>query len=357
MENINFNLFTSQIVDYELNSDNYTFDNAPETMDGAFRFYTSITRASAILQQTIIMNSSNIVYTREYDQNNTLFSAWITPGGSTPVIKKGYVITTDGNKSLAVLLSSQIPPITDAIGNQYVINNTVGTSIDITASYVLGNNSFLGVSPTSITIPGNGVLVVLTLVADTSYQIITLSATYNVANGIVTTSGSNKLAVGIIPTAIPATSIANGSVSNAQFQYISGATSNIQAQINALPTPIDYVDGDNIKITGNVIAVVDVNPVVTTLSADGTIPLGEALSPQIILADTANITLSLPNAVNATDGVEYTVKALATPITIDTSVGGQLVDGDVGVTLNTLYSSVTVYAHLGNWYIKCFYGS
>lgn len=44
---------------------------------------------------------------------------------------------------------------------------------------------------------------------------------------------SGSVSVGQLPTAIPATSIADGSISNTEFQYLDGATSNLQAQITA----------------------------------------------------------------------------------------------------------------------------
>jgi hypothetical protein len=50
------------------------------------------------------------------------------------------------------------------------------------------------------------------------------------ANGLVT--AGEDLSASDLPTGIDATKIADGSVSNTEFQYLDGATSNIQTQIN-----------------------------------------------------------------------------------------------------------------------------
>lgn len=52
----------------------------------------------------------------------------------------------------------------------------------------------------------------------------------NDANGVVT--GGNSIAAGDLPSAIDAAKIADGSVENAEFQYLNGVTSAIQTQID-----------------------------------------------------------------------------------------------------------------------------
>jgi len=54
----------------------------------------------------------------------------------------------------------------------------------------------------------------------------------NTAAGVL--SGGNSLAASDLPTAINAANIANGSVTNAEFQYLGDVTSLIQAQLDAL---------------------------------------------------------------------------------------------------------------------------
>jgi hypothetical protein len=68
------------------------------------------------------------------------------------------------------------------------------------------------------------------------------AANKNASNGYAPLDSSSKLPTANLPTtvpeanlpsAIPATKIADGSVTNAMYQYLSGATSNLQTQLNA----------------------------------------------------------------------------------------------------------------------------
>jgi hypothetical protein len=59
--------------------------------------------------------------------------------------------------------------------------------------------------------------------------------------GDITVTGSGT--VWTIDNGLAATVIADGSVSNTEFQYLNGATSNIQAQIDAIPRVYDVAGG------------------------------------------------------------------------------------------------------------------
>lgn len=58
--------------------------------------------------------------------------------------------------------------------------------------------------------------------------------------------------VGELPTAIPATNVADGSVTNAEFQYINGLTSDAQTQLDAKPNT--SVVGDALNVAGKTTA-------------------------------------------------------------------------------------------------------
>ena len=60
-----------------------------------------------------------------------------------------------------------------------------------------------------------------------------LTSEKNAANGYAGLDGSSNLDVNQIPNLIPATSIADGSVNNTEFQFLNTVTSNIQTQLNA----------------------------------------------------------------------------------------------------------------------------
>jgi hypothetical protein len=81
------------------------------------------------------------------------------------------------------------------------------------------------IKPSSITMDG-------TLTNDT----MTLAGyVKNSAAGAL--SGGNSIAAGDLPTAINAANIADGSVTNIEFQYLANVTSDIQTQINAAAVP------------------------------------------------------------------------------------------------------------------------
>jgi len=63
------------------------------------------------------------------------------------------------------------------------------------------------------------------------------TANKNAASGYAGLDSSTLLDVNQLPTLIPATKIADGSVSNAEFQHLDGVTADIQTQLNA-PDPV-----------------------------------------------------------------------------------------------------------------------
>ena len=82
----------------------------------------------------------------------------------------------------------------------------------------------LEIKPGDITMNGT-----LTNEAETSAGFVK-----NDASGVY--SGGNSISTDDLPSAIPASSIADGTVSNTEFQYLNGVTSNIQTQLDSALT-------------------------------------------------------------------------------------------------------------------------
>jgi hypothetical protein len=79
-----FNLYNLKAITVCIDSSQYTFLNAPTTMSGVFTFTAIPAFQANKLQQIIIMDSANIVYTREYD--GEIWSDWITNSGGGDVL-------------------------------------------------------------------------------------------------------------------------------------------------------------------------------------------------------------------------------------------------------------------------------
>jgi len=135
--------------------------------------------------------------------------------GSTQVLNSGDTLTIQAGSGINTVASA---------------GDVLSVSIDNTVATLTGNQTLQNKSITSPIINGG---VVLTA---TSTELNLLSG----ATGIVTDTSSvtltNKTISGTNNTLtnINATSIGNGTVSNTEFQYLDGVTSNIQNQLYAL---------------------------------------------------------------------------------------------------------------------------
>jgi hypothetical protein len=103
------------------------------------------------------------------------------------------------------------------------------------------------------------------LISDgTEFTNVALSGDVTVNSSGVTAIGSSKVVSAMIANdsivdadvksnaAITATKIADGSISNAEFQYLNGATSNLQAQLTAMSAgTIANIDDDNFTLLDN----------------------------------------------------------------------------------------------------------
>jgi hypothetical protein len=121
---------------------------------------------------------------------------------------------------------------------------------------------------------------------------------------------------------INADKIANGSVSNTEFQYLDGVTSNIQTQLNS------KLGVDVVSIGVNTSAVNGKTYLVTTTGITVTLPAA-ALNNFVTIKDAAGT-------------------ANNTPITI--AGGGGNIDGAASITIDSNYGSVTLVSNGTNWF-------
>lgn len=104
--------------------------------------------------------------------------------------------------------------------------------------------------------------------------------------------------------AIDATKIANGMVSNAEFQFLDGATSNIQAQINAIPANVLTFTNKTIDANVNTISNIDNSEIKAGAAIDATkIANGSVTSAQFqfLSGATSNIQTQI-NAISPSSG-------------------------------------------------------
>ncbi len=113
MTAFNFNNYILKPQQVCINSADYTFTNAPTTMSGLFLFFVTPAFESNNLQQIIIMDSANIVYTRSYDGESQTFGDWHTITGAS----EGYnqALTT----SATTINPGQSATITVAWGSTF----------------------------------------------------------------------------------------------------------------------------------------------------------------------------------------------------------------------------------------------
>lgn len=107
MSIFDFNLYKLSPLSVCIDSDQYTFTNAPTTMAGTFIFIVIPAFEANKLQQLILMDSGNIIYTREYNGETATFSTWLTNGSGTGGIS---LLTSSDN---SILISNPSGPTSD----------------------------------------------------------------------------------------------------------------------------------------------------------------------------------------------------------------------------------------------------
>lgn len=109
------------------------------------------------------------------------------------------------------------------------ISTLVQTALDAKQATLVSGTNIKTINGSSVL--GSGNLVVSATIADGDKGDITVSGT-----GTVWSINDGVVVDDMLTTGINANKIANGSVSNTEFQYLDGATSNIQTQINSNTT-------------------------------------------------------------------------------------------------------------------------
>ena len=109
-EVFDFNAHITRVEAVCFNTANYTFLNAPDTMSGLVQFSVTSAYEDSKVQQTVIMTSSTIIYTRTYDATTAVFTSWVTVSGGGA----GAVSSVNGKTGAVVLVASDVGAYTIA---------------------------------------------------------------------------------------------------------------------------------------------------------------------------------------------------------------------------------------------------
>ena len=146
------------------------------------------------------------------------------------------VINIDGmtDGSGITLASSDKFPISDSGTEKYITASQIDSYIS-TTSQSLSNKTISGSSNTLTNIDNSSLTnSSFTLVDDTSSAAtISLGESLKIAGSGVSTSISGDTITISLSSGIDATKIADGSISNTEFQYLNGVTSAIQTQLDS----------------------------------------------------------------------------------------------------------------------------
>jgi hypothetical protein len=114
-----------------------------------------------------------------------------------------YNVPANANTTIPALLAAVTPtPITDVVGNEYIITNTATSNITLTATSFIGYEGWISqAQATSIVMTPGTVVVLQTVTIGTGYQIVNISpnnnvnsvafAVYNSANLPISSAGTN----------------------------------------------------------------------------------------------------------------------------------------------------------------------
>lgn len=149
-----------------------------------------------------------------------------------------------------------------------------------------------------------------------------------------------SITAGDLPTAIDAAKIANGSVSNTEFQYLSTVTSNVQSQIDGKAHGDHNHNHSTLDGTHNLTT--DLNRAVSTKTGD----YNPAVNRDIILMN-GTYTVTLAGSPVLNDVVD--VKNIGTgTVTVDGN--GNNIDNNSSISLYTMESGSFVFDG-SNWWI------
>lgn len=239
----------------------------------------------------VVLTTDNVTEGTNLYFTNARAQAAITGGASTIVTSnltasKALVSSASGKVEISSTTATEIGYVAGVTsGIQTQINSKQATLVSGTNIKTINGDSILG----------SGDLTVTAFLADADYGDITVSdlgTVWTINNGAVTDA---KVASGI-----DAAKIADGSVSNTEFQYINSVTSNVQTQL------------DGKQASGNYI---------TALTGDGT-----ASGPGSAALTLATVNLNVGSFGSATQVGSFTVNGkglitAASAITVTPAVG------------------------------------
>jgi hypothetical protein len=184
-------------------------------------------------------------------ENGTL--TLVTPDGSIVITPEK--ITVNGiDYPLPTGASSQIATLADITGGSggYTVVSSNLTAVNDTNYTVVANATFTDPSPTE----GKGYVVYVrngtATIGGTGYAVGSLVFRVFHSGAWSTREYKSNLTASDIPSGIDAVKIADGSVSNTEFQYINSLTSNAQTQLdNRDVLPVIYEKHANVPIFGS----------------------------------------------------------------------------------------------------------
>lgn len=158
--------------------------------------------------------------------------------------------------------------------------------------------------PSAVTLNGDDALAVSQagVLKQTTKQLLTAAALPDGDKGDITVSGTGTLWT--IDSGLSSERIADGTVTNTEFQYLSGVTSDVQTQLDAKATSTDLSIFTNVAVSGQSDIVADdptdtlniaagANIVLTTNAASDTLTIaatGAGIPTAITVADTVDAT-------------------------------------------------------------------